>query len=80
MAAGLATLELLDEPGFYARLEQKTRTLTAGLEAAARDAGVAFTTNRVGGMFGLFFTNARPVTRYAQVLAGDLKRFQAFSS
>jgi len=78
MAAGLATLELLDEPGFYARLEQKTRTLTDGLEAAARDAGVAFTTNRVGGMFGLFFTNARPVTRYAQVLAGDLKRFQAF--
>jgi glutamate-1-semialdehyde 2,1-aminomutase len=78
MAAGLATLELLDEPGFYPRLEQKTRTLTEGLEAAARDAGVAFTTNRVGGMFGLFFTNVRPVTRYAQVLACDLKRFQAF--
>ena len=78
MAAGLATLELLEEPGFYARIEQKTRTLTDGLEAAARDRGVAFATNRVGGMFGLFFTNTRPVTRYAQVLAGDLKRFQAF--
>ncbi|HSC48190.1 MAG TPA: glutamate-1-semialdehyde 2,1-aminomutase, partial [Gammaproteobacteria bacterium] len=78
MAAGLATLELLDAPGFYARLAHKTRSLVEGLEAAAGDANVAITTNRVGGMFGLFFTTVKPVTRYAQVLGGDLKRFQAF--
>ena len=78
MAAGLATLDLLDEPDFYPRLERKTEALTDGLEAAARDAGVPFAVNRVGGMFGLFFTATKPVTRYAQVMDCDLKRFQAF--
>src|SRR6478735_7644910 len=48
MAAGLAMLDLVAEPGFHDRLEQRTNTLCDGLEAAARDAGVPLTTNRVG--------------------------------
>ncbi|MGH8124474.1 MAG: aminotransferase class III-fold pyridoxal phosphate-dependent enzyme, partial [Rhodanobacteraceae bacterium] len=55
MAAGLATLDLVREPGFHERLALKTRALTDGLVAAAREAGVPFSINRVGGMFGLFF-------------------------
>jgi glutamate-1-semialdehyde 2,1-aminomutase len=77
MAAGLATLELLREPGFYARLEAATNRLCDGLEAAARDAGVAFTTNRVCGMFGLFFTDAR-VDSYAGAMGSDKARFNRF--
>ena len=78
MAAGLATLELLDTQEFYAELDRHTRQLTDGLRAAARDAGVAFTTNQVCGMFGLFFTEAAQVTNYAQVMACDTGRFQRF--
>ena len=48
-----------------------------GLEAAARDAGVALTTNRIGGMFGLFFTDVR-VDTYAQALACDTAAFNRF--
>ena len=78
MAAGLATLELLDTQEFYAELDRHTRQLTDGLRAAARDAGVAFTTSQVCGMFGLFFTEAAQVTNYAQVMACDTGRFQRF--
>jgi len=78
MASGLATLELLDAPGFHARLEENTARLTEGLEKAARDAGVPFTTNRVAGMFGLFFSAAPRITNYAEVKACDVERFQRF--
>ena len=59
MAAGLAMLDLIQAPGFHDALERRTNALCDGLEAAARDAGVAFTTNRVGGMFGLFFSGEK---------------------
>lgn len=78
MAAGLATLEALSRPGFHEALRATTRRLVEGLEAAARDAGVAFTTNHVCGMFGLFFSPDAPVTRYDQVMACDVARFQRF--
>src|SRR5699024_9802618 len=55
MAAGLAMLELVQAPGFHADLARKTETLTDGLQAIADEAGVPFSHNRVGGMFGLFF-------------------------
>src|SRR5690606_24418106 len=55
MAAGLATLELVREPGFHDRLEASTHALCDGLEAAAREAGVVFTATRGGGVFGLYF-------------------------
>lgn len=78
MASGLATLELLEVPGFHARLEESTVKLTEGLERAAREAGVAFTTNRVAGMFGLFFSSSAQVSTYAEVKACDVSRFQRF--
>ena len=77
MAAGLAMLELVQAPGFYDALEAKTNALCDGLEAAAREAGVAFATQRVGGMFGLFFSGEK-VDTYAQALACDTAAFNRF--
>jgi glutamate-1-semialdehyde 2,1-aminomutase len=77
MAAGLAMLELIQAPGFHQDLERRTNALCDGLEAAARDAGVPFTTNRVGGMFGLFFSSER-VDTYAQAIACDTAAFNRF--
>jgi len=78
MAAGLATLELVRAPGFHARLENTTRQLLDGLRERAAAAGIAMTTNQVGGMFGLFFTDARSVTDFAAVSACDVARFRTF--
>jgi glutamate-1-semialdehyde 2,1-aminomutase len=78
MAAGLATLAGLSVPGFHERLAARTAQLCEGLEAAAREAGVPFTTNHVCGMFGLFFTGDGPVTSYAQATACDVERFKRF--
>ena len=78
MAAGIATLDLLAAPGFHERLGTATARLTAGLEGAARRAGVPFTTNHVCGMFGLFFGGGRPIERYEQVMACDAARFGRF--
>ena len=77
MAAGLAMLDLVQAPGFYDALEAKTNALCDGLEAAARDAGVAFTTQRVGGMFGMFFTN-EIVDTFAQAMSCDSAAFNRF--
>jgi len=78
MAAGLATLAGLSEPGFHERLARRTTQLVEGLEAAARECGVPFATNHVCGMFGLFFTGDAPVTGYEQVMACDVERFRLF--
>ena len=77
MAAGLAMLDLIQAPGFYESLEAKTNALCDGLESAARGAGVPFTTQRVGGMFGMFFS-AEKVDTYAQALACDTAAFNRF--
>lgn len=77
MAAGLAMLELVQAPGFHAALERSTHALCDGLEAAARAAGVPFTTQRVGGMFGLFFSAER-VDTYPQAVACDTAAFNRF--
>jgi glutamate-1-semialdehyde 2,1-aminomutase len=77
MAAGLAMLELIREPGFHAELELKTRVLSDGLLACAADAGVPFSTNHVCGMFGLFFTPEK-VETYAQATACDIAAFRRF--
>lgn len=77
MAAGLAMLELVQAPGFHDELAAATNALCDGLEAAAREAGVAVTTNRVGGMFGLFFTSEK-VDTYAQAIACDTAAFNRF--
>ncbi|QIB66009.1 glutamate-1-semialdehyde 2,1-aminomutase [Kineobactrum salinum] len=78
MAAGLATLEVISAPGFYEPIFTHTAQLCAGLERAASDAGVAFTTNHAGSMFGGFFTAAEAVSNYAQVMACDTAAFNRF--
>jgi glutamate-1-semialdehyde 2,1-aminomutase len=77
MAAGLALLELIQKAGFHAELERRTQRLCDGLESAAREAGVAFSTTRVGGMFGLFFCEGY-VDTYAQAVACDTVAFNRF--
>ena len=78
MAAGLATLRLLGDARLYADLERWTGRLLAGLEDAARTAGVPFTTTQVGSMFGLFFTSEKDIASYAQVMRCDVARFKGF--
>jgi len=78
MAAGLATLEQIDRPGFYESLSASTKRLTDGLAAAAADAGISVSTENQGGMFGLVFTNDGPVRSFAQVAAADVERFKPF--
>jgi glutamate-1-semialdehyde 2,1-aminomutase len=77
MAAGLAMLELVQAPGFHDTLAARTRLLCDGFQSVADGEGVPFSTNRVGGMFGLFFTGEK-VTRYAQATAADTALFNRF--
>ncbi|TAN71047.1 MAG: glutamate-1-semialdehyde-2,1-aminomutase [Methylobacter sp.] len=78
MAAGLKTLELIAQPDFYPALTAKTEKLTSGLKIRADEAGIAMTTNSVGGMFGLFFTAEKQVRRFAQVMQCDQNLFKRF--
>ncbi len=77
IAAGLATLGLVRAPGFYDRLAATARTLCEGLCHAAQTAGIAFSAQSVGGMFGLYF-HATPPTSYAEVMQCDRNAFNAF--
>ena len=77
VACGLATLKRIQEPGFYDRLSHAATRLTNGLEAAARDAGVAFCADSVGGMFGIYFLENRP-SGFADVMKADQPRFNRF--
>jgi glutamate-1-semialdehyde 2,1-aminomutase len=77
MAAGLAMLDLIQAPGFYAELERKTQLLTDGLLAVAAEAGVPLSANRVGAMFGIFFT-AEKVETYTQATACNVAAFNRF--
>lgn len=78
MAAGLATIELVMEPGFYETLAARTQNLCDGLRDAAKDADIPFTTNNVGGMFGFFFTAQDRVETFADVGQCDIERFKRF--
>ena len=78
MAAGLKTLELIDDDEFWALLTAKTRKLVDGLAAVAADANIPVAVECEGGMFGLVFTDAGPVRSYAQVAAADVDRFTKF--
>ncbi len=78
MAAGLKTLELISAPGFFEALGDKTAKLINGLVEAGREAGVAVTENHVGGMFGLFFSDADKVTDFAGATACNQDRFKRF--
>ena len=77
VAAGLATLKLIAAPGFFDRLEAATRALVDGLAAAAREHGIAFSAQSVGGMFGIYFRPAPPQS-YAEVMQCDVAAFNRF--
>ncbi len=77
MAAGLATLRLIREPGFHHRLGIQTESLCQGLARQASEFGVPLQINRVPGMFGLFF-GSRSVRSFDDVLASDTQRYARF--
>lgn len=77
VAAGLSTLKIIQQPGFYEALGAQTRKLTDGLTAAAKAAGVPFAADALGGMFGLYFAPQVPAS-YSEVMQGDKERFNVF--
>jgi glutamate-1-semialdehyde 2,1-aminomutase len=79
VACGMATLRLIQQPGFYERLGERTASLIAGLQRVAQEAapGVAFAGDSVGGMFGIYFA-PRPPVSYAEVMQADKERFNRF--
>jgi glutamate-1-semialdehyde 2,1-aminomutase len=77
MAAGIATLKELRQPGFYERLDQASDRLLQGLIRAAQKAGIPVATARVGSMLGLFFT-PDPVHCFADAKRADLDRFSNY--
>lgn len=78
MTAGLKNLEIISREGFFETLTEKTDFLVDGILAAAGRQGIAMTANKVGAMFGLFFTEQDKVQSFADVGACDLERFKAF--
>jgi len=77
VAAGLATLRLIQAPGFFERLAATTGKLVGQLQVAGRNAGIAFSAQSVGGMFGVYF-RAQPPETYAQVMESDKAAFNRF--
>lgn len=78
MTAGLKTLELIAQPGFFEQLGSNTEYLIQGLAAAGNSAGIAVTENHVGGMFGLFFSPDDKITNFTQATTCNQDRFKAF--
>jgi glutamate-1-semialdehyde 2,1-aminomutase len=78
MAAGLATLEGICEPGFHQHLAERTTQLIEGLTTAARTVNIPFSANHVCGMFGLFFSDKSVVRYFREVMACDVERFKRF--
>jgi glutamate-1-semialdehyde 2,1-aminomutase len=78
MAAGLVTLKTISQPGFFDKLTAKTKGLAEGLQERAKKAGKALTTQTVGGMFGIFFTDQPAITGFSEVMACDIEAFKRF--
>ena len=77
VAAGLATLKLVEKPGFQSRIEATTRALVEGLSAEAKKASVTFSAQSIGSLFGLYF-RATPPASFAEVMACDREQFNRF--
>lgn len=77
VACGMATLRKIQAPGFHDRLAAQTSRLVTGLEAAAKEAGVPFCADSVGGMFGIYFLPERP-HGFSDVMKADQKAFNTF--
>ncbi|MFB0975032.1 MAG: glutamate-1-semialdehyde 2,1-aminomutase, partial [Tolumonas sp.] len=78
MAAGLAMLHEIQQPGIYEQLAEKTRQVAEGLKAAAASHGIPLAVNYVGAMFGFFFTEETEITRFEQVNRCDIDAFKRF--
>jgi glutamate-1-semialdehyde 2,1-aminomutase len=78
MSAGLAALNIISQPDFFAPLYDYTEKLVKGLQELADKHGIAFTTNHVGSMFGLFFTDDKKVTSFKQVASSNIDDFKTF--
>jgi len=78
MAAGFACLTQIAQPGTHQTLTERTTQLAQGLLAAAKAENIPLVVNHVGGMFGIFFTDADSVTCYADVTKCDVERFKHF--
>lgn len=78
MAAGLAMLQEIERPGFFTELGARTAQLTQGLVTRAKAFDIPLSTNQVGGMFGLFFTEETQVQDYYQVTNCNVERFKLF--
>jgi glutamate-1-semialdehyde 2,1-aminomutase len=77
VSAGLATLRRVLEPGFFDLLGRTTKALTDGLVREARAAGIPFSADSAGGMFGIFFRATAPAA-FAQVMESDREAFNRF--
>lgn len=77
VTAGLATLKLIQTPGFHDKLAAQTKKLVDGLVAAAKEAGVVFSAQSVGGMFGLYFSEKCPAS-FAEVMQSNKENFNKF--
>ena len=78
MASGLATLELISEPGFLDPVCRRTSALVNGLVDRAQAAGISLTSNHVGTMWGIFFSDERKIINYDQVMRCNKDRFARF--
>lgn len=77
VAAGLATLNIIRREEFHTQLSARTGELVEGLRAIARERGIAFSAQSIGGMFGLYFT-AQPPRSFAEVMQCDREAFKRF--
>jgi len=77
VAAGLATLKVVQTKGLIEKVEQTTRDLIEGLRDEARKAGAQFSAQSIGSMFGLYFRSAPPQS-FAEVMQSDRERFNRF--
>ena len=78
MTAGITTLKLISVPGFFEKLSATTQSLVKGITQAAEKFTIPLTTNQVGGMFGLFFSDDEKVSTFSQVMACNQERFKRF--
>ena len=78
MAAGIATLNILSRSDFYSPIFDRTTSLCKGIELAAGKIGIPLTTNHVGSMFGVFFTDRETVKNYSDVMGCNIEFFNSF--
>ena len=77
VAAGLATLRLIQAPGFFEELGEVTQALVEGLSESARRSGIVCSAQSIGTMFGIYFRE-RPPKTYQEVMECDVQRFNRF--